>query len=114
MTVNQRLKQWRTSKGFTQSEVGQVIGISKQGMYAVEKGKSKLSIDQIAKLCDHYDIDLSWLMNGVGADDGNPEEKKEIDYLKRINELLEARLNEVNEQLEVYKKKIKEMDKADR
>ena len=61
MTIGQRIKKLRKSKGFTQSQLGDAIGVTFQQVQKYESGKNHPSIDRIKAIAkvlnrDIYDI----------------------------------------------------------
>ena len=64
--ISDRLKTIRHEKGLTQEQLGVFIGRSKAFISAVEKGKAKLSEEQIKTLCSSLGVREGWLQNGTG------------------------------------------------
>ena len=58
----ERLKQARTAKGFTQKELGEKVGITKNQVCQYESEKSYPSYDALIKLCTILDTSADWLL----------------------------------------------------
>lgn len=56
------LKHLRTSKGLTQYELGQRIGISQNAYYKIEKGATKLDLQRLIQLSFIFEIELPLLV----------------------------------------------------
>ena len=73
MTIGERIKQLRISKGLTQEELGAKIGVKKQAIYKYEQGLVvNLKRDVIGKLSKALDVSPSYLM-GFTDDDSLPK-----------------------------------------
>ena len=57
-----RLRDLRKSKGATQTQIGQIIGITKAGIYDIEKGRSKTTLDNACALADYFNVSLDYLV----------------------------------------------------
>ncbi len=63
----ERIRQIREALGLSQSEFAERLGIHKQMVSDVERGKQKRFNSQIEKsLADIFGVNLSWLLNGSG------------------------------------------------
>lgn len=107
-TPSQRLKMWRESKGFTQQELGELIGFTQSGIHAAEnRDVSKNLANKLHMKCG---LSFSWLMQGdgpmetvgmidskvadqtsvvVNPDNPSSDSESEIEELKRRIEKLE-------------------------
>jgi transcriptional regulator with XRE-family HTH domain len=123
MTVSQRTKLFLESTKLTQQEVGDMVGLTKQGVSSFTRGKTNPPLDVLEKILLKYpELNARWLLTGEGhmleeqRKSKTEEEilaflasKKEdcdlcIEKDKRIREL--ERLIEAKEQvIEVLKKK---------
>ena len=61
-----RLKELRKSKGLTQAELGNLLGVSQNTYSYWERGKVRIDNDSLAKLASIYDVTIDYLM---GRDD---------------------------------------------
>lgn len=55
------LRKVRKSKGLTQEEVANAIGIQKQSLSLYEKGKHKPKFETLLKLADYYSVPIEYL-----------------------------------------------------
>ncbi len=63
----ERIRQIREALGLSQSEFAERLGIHKQMVSDVERGKQKRFNTQIEKsLADIFGVNLSWLLHGQG------------------------------------------------
>lgn len=61
-----RLRQWRKTLPLKSYELAKVIKISQGSLSDIENNKSLPSADTIAKLYQHTDINIIWLLTGKG------------------------------------------------
>lgn len=66
-TQGQRLKKIRTNLSLTQEQFGAALGISKQFYSNIETDKTALNNDKLAVLLDKYNVDLNYLIGGIGT-----------------------------------------------
>lgn len=64
MTVGDRIKELRTSKSYTQSDLAKLVGLTYIQVGRYEKGKSNPSSDVLQKLASALDTTTDFLMNG--------------------------------------------------
>lgn len=62
MNFQTRLTNIRRSKGFTQKQVADGIGISEVGLQNYENGRRKPAFDILISLADFYDVSLDYLV----------------------------------------------------
>lgn len=62
MNFQIRLTNIRRSKGFTQKQVADGIGISEVGLQNYENGRRKPAFDVLISLADFYDVSLDYLV----------------------------------------------------
>ena len=60
MDFQTRLTNIRRSKGFTQKQVADGIGISEVGLQNYENGRRKPAFDVLISLADFYDVSLDY------------------------------------------------------
>ena len=85
----------RKSRGITQTEMSEALGISQQAYYAYEKGKSEPSLENLVRISFilNCSIDLLLQKNNLIGD-----EKDQLEYAKKFAE--EIRALEGNEKLQ--------------
>ena len=64
--LGSRLRQWRKTLPLKSYELAKVIKISQGSLSDIENNKSLPSADTIAKLYQHTDINIIWLLTGKG------------------------------------------------
>jgi len=81
MTIGEKIKQARLAKGYTQEELGNLVGVKKAAINKYESGiVQNLKRSMIAKLADALDIDPVSL---IGFDDQLPKDIVPISQLQR-------------------------------
>ncbi len=64
--LGDRLRQWRKSIPLKSYELAKLINISQGSLSDIENNKSLPSADTIAKLYQHTNINIIWLLTGKG------------------------------------------------
>ncbi len=78
----EKLYNFRKEKGYSQEELGNLIGVSRQAVSNWETGESKPDINNIILLCKVLDKDINELVNGI---DGLKINNTVIKNKKRFN-----------------------------
>lgn len=100
MTINERVREVRKSKGLTLEKFGQPLGLKKSALSVIENGINNASEQLIKSICREYSIDENWLRTGEG-DMSSLE-------LDEDTVLIESLLNDVDEPVyELIKKFMK-------
>ena len=60
--IGQRVKLARINKGYTQAELGEIIGCSNNHMSHIETGQTKVSLSLLLKLVYALDTDLNFFL----------------------------------------------------
>lgn len=60
-----RVREFRLSRDWTQQQLAELIGLSKQTVANVENGQQGFSLE-VLEILYHQGIDLNWLIGGVG------------------------------------------------
>ena len=60
------MKKLRESKGLTQKQVADALGVTVGYVSSVERGKRKLSIDKIIQLSETYGVFIETILRGLG------------------------------------------------
>lgn len=63
-TIGTRIQEVRNDHSMTGDIFGEIIGMSRAGVSAIEKGKNFPSIDSILKLVEHFNLNVNWLLTG--------------------------------------------------
>jgi len=64
MTIGQRIKEFRSKKGYKVRELADIIGISQGTLSDIENEKTRPSADTLAAFVRNTDINPSWLLTG--------------------------------------------------
>lgn len=62
MDYRARLRSLREDKDYTQAYVGSVIQKSQQGYNHIETGRAELKIEDLAKLCQFYNVSADYII----------------------------------------------------
>lgn len=66
MTRGERVKELRKTLGLTLEKFGQPLGVKKNAISQIEKGRNGLT-EQITKgICREFNVNEDWLRNGTG------------------------------------------------
>lgn len=91
-----RLKELRLQRGMTQTQVGDVIGVSCVTIGRYEAGEREPSNAKISALADYFGVSIDYLM---GRDESKNENDPSMNELRK-KEILEALSQEPLEKLE--------------
>ena len=64
MSINENLRQLRLSRGLTQEQVADLLGVTRQAVSGYESGRTRPDIDTLQRLCEIYHVDLGGLVYG--------------------------------------------------
>ena len=70
-----RLYELRKNHNISQPVLGEAVGLSKQTINDIEKGRSKTTIDKAILLADYFNVSLDYL-TGRTDEPNNPNLKK--------------------------------------
>ena len=65
MTVSdyrKRLRDIREDQDLTQAELGKLLNKSQQGYNHIEAGRAELKIEDLVKLCKHYNLSADYII----------------------------------------------------
>ena len=65
VTIEKKIKNARTSKGYTQEQMAEQLNVSSKFISMIERGCSGLSITNLTNICKILDIEPNSLFNGV-------------------------------------------------
>lgn len=73
--MNNRIKELRTEhlkqktgKKYTQQEFADILGLSQNYIWQIEKGERTPSERTLSDICEKFGVDPTWLRTGVGDD----------------------------------------------
>lgn len=70
----QRIKALRQQAGETQSQLGELLSITKGRISEIESGNNTTSLDRVTLICEHYNVSADYLL-GL-TDDPKPHKRK--------------------------------------
>ncbi len=62
--VGKRIKLLRQSKDINQTELGKVLGVSPSAISDIERGVTRLNVDDLVKLAEYFNVSVSTLLEG--------------------------------------------------
>ena len=100
--MNNRLKECRLKKGYTQQYVALMLGIKSPSVSNWEKGKTFPTTENLAALSRLYDVPLDYLMGGDTKDVEAVSEltADEQEFLKRFKRLSENDKDAILDQMQ--------------
>ncbi len=70
-----QLKMYRKQCGFTQEEIAEKLGVSRQAVAKWERGETQPDIESCIKLADLYEVSLDMLVRNMGKEEHNGNSK---------------------------------------
>jgi len=103
-STNERVRALRRRLNLTQMEFAKSLDITEEVYTNVEKGESAVSVEIQRKLLQKYDVNISWLNQGVGEifiADKQEDEKMSVNY----NEIdhLKSEIRKLRSEIELSK-----------
>ena len=77
MTFQERLRQLRTARGWSQEALAERLGLSRQAVQKWESGAARPDMHNLVTLSRLFQVSLDWLVTGAEPDDpasGQPEQ----------------------------------------
>jgi transcriptional regulator with XRE-family HTH domain len=59
--IASRLRAARENAGLSQGQVARLIGYQRPTISEIEAGRRRVSTEELAKLCEIYDVSISWI-----------------------------------------------------
>lgn len=86
MSIAERLQELRKQSGYSQEQVAEMLGLSRQAISKWESGQGKPEIDNIVKLTEIYNVSADYILLGTEKVSVPVSEKKELshEYKKAI------------------------------
>ena len=109
--LGQFLKNCRTQSNFTQQEIASKLGVTFQNVSSWERGKSKIDIDTLVRLCNIYEVSFLDALNAASSTKKSPapadaetgdlskEEKRLVHNYRQLNEDGQEKLLEYSDDL---------------
>lgn len=90
MTIGNRIKSLRESKGITQTELAELIGTTKQNIYKYENGIiTNIPSDKIELIAQRLSVSPAYLMGWEDEQPTEPQEPAEHELSKNEREMIE-------------------------
>ena len=80
------LKFFRKKNGYTQEQIAEKIGVSRQAVAKWERGEALPDIENVIALADVYEVTVDSLVRNVALYGGATSEKKHMFGLVRVND----------------------------
>lgn len=80
------LKIFRKKNGYTQEQIAEKIGVSRQAIAKWENGDAMPDVENIIALADVYEVTVDSLVRNVAAAGGASSEKRHMFGLVRVND----------------------------
>lgn len=80
------LKLFRKRNGYTQEQVAERLGVSRQAVAKWERGESLPDIENVIALADMYEITVDSLVRNMAYADDNRDERKHMFGVVRVND----------------------------
>ena len=91
-TMGKRIRLLRNELKLSQEQFGAIFNSGKSYISAVENDKSKLSVDNLVKLLVDYDVNLNFVMGGIGEPFNTPKyESVKDEIMDKVRKMLEDR-----------------------
>lgn len=113
--IGKRIKQQRTKKGLTQSQIKELTGISSGTMSDIENGKVLPAALSLIKLSKVLECSTDWILTGVspGTEYSTPSGLTEQELLNGFRELSEDDKEEIMSILQMKRRKMRK-EKAEK
>lgn len=94
--IGLKLKELRNSRGWKQTEVADMVGLSRPAISNIESGKRALTLSTLKRFCEVYSVDISYF--GIDTDSFS----ETTDLIARIHALFNSDMPE-SEKDELYR-----------
>lgn len=85
-----KLTEYRTERGLTQSELGEILGVSNKAVSKWENGSAMPRLDMMSKITDYFGVSMDEFLD-IPSDKKSTNEELEQKYLKLYNEKMKRR-----------------------
>ena len=94
-TQGNRIKKIREELRLTQEQFANVFGFNRAFISAIEKDKSKLSVDNLVKLLLTYNVNMNYVLGGIGEMFNAPQtEQARSELAQLVSVLVDERLKD--------------------
>lgn len=104
MDFKDRLKEARTKKGISQSELATLIGVHVTNISRYERGENKPTSEVLSKLADALEVSSDFLMSGSADDIASDSisDKELLSQFKKVSSLPNDKKKLVKEFLDAF------------
>lgn len=88
MEISERLQELRKKAGYSQEQVAEMLGLSRQAISKWESGQGKPDIENIIKITEIYHVSADYILLGAEQNIKNSASKKpkiSVEYRKAIS-----------------------------
>ena len=85
-----KLTEYRTQKGLTQSELGEILGVSNKAVSKWENGSAMPRLDMMSKITEYFGVSMDEFLD-IPSDKKTTDGELEQKYLKLYNEKMRRR-----------------------
>ncbi len=78
MTTGQRLRELRKKKGLTQTEIGEIIGLSYSAISAIEQDRSEITSNALKKIAEFFKVSADYLLSGKESTGEISDDEREV------------------------------------
>jgi transcriptional regulator with XRE-family HTH domain len=68
MSINNKLRAFREAQNMTQEELGNILGLKRASISAIETGKMELTLDNLLKIADHFSLSIDHFLERKVSD----------------------------------------------
>jgi transcriptional regulator with XRE-family HTH domain len=76
--IGQRLRTAREIAGLSQAQVAKMLSLHRPSVSEMEAGRRKVSAEELVKMAEIYDVDISWLSGAKHEETGNESDKLKL------------------------------------
>lgn len=84
MTIGERIKELRKSKGLTLEKFGAAVRIKAQSVSKLEKGENNPSGQTISLICREFRVNETWLRTGEGEMNAPDAERERVELVDAV------------------------------
>lgn len=107
MIYGKRIKKLREERGLTQTELGNIIGVTKASICCYEKGTRVPTIENLVDLSSFFDVSLDYLVGRNELDIVSLGEKNFLKLLKKDKKLYSKIIFEPEKYIDFLKEAVK-------
>lgn len=119
-TAQENIRQLREERKFSQEEMAEKLGISKNGYGKIERGESDIKLTRLVQIADILDIDVVEIMKDnnremafvIGENHGTLQNNYNSDHseIERLNPIIQhqqEKIADLQEMIAILKERVK-------